>query len=60
MLAQAQTVHFLSRRFEFIHQFQHKPSRVGRFDAADARGLEALVALFAHSIRGGSERAAHA
>ena len=34
--------------------------RVGRFDAADARGLEALVALFAHSIRGGSERAAHA
>ena len=33
--------------------------RVGRFDAADARGLEALVALFAHSIRGGSERAAH-
>ena len=34
--------------------------RVGRFDAADARGLEALVALFAHSIRGGTERAAHA
>jgi L-methionine (R)-S-oxide reductase len=34
--------------------------RVGRFDEADARGLEALVALFAHSIRGGTERAAHA
>ncbi len=34
--------------------------RVGRFDEADARGLEALVALFAHSIRGGTERAARA
>lgn len=34
--------------------------RVGRFDEADARGLQALVALFAHSIRGSTERTAHA
>jgi GAF domain-containing protein len=34
--------------------------RVGRFDQADARGLEALVALFAHSIGGSTARAAHA
>jgi L-methionine (R)-S-oxide reductase len=34
--------------------------RVGRFDEADARGLEALVALFAGSIRGSSGRAAPA
>jgi L-methionine (R)-S-oxide reductase len=34
--------------------------RVGRFDEADARGLEALVALFARSLRGGTGRAAPA
>jgi len=31
--------------------------RVGRFDQADARGLEALVTLFVHSIRGSTGRA---
>lgn len=34
--------------------------RVGRFDEADARGLEALAALFAHSLRGSSGHPAHA